>query len=346
MRFKNVIIGGIASALPDDVWSSSRIEEGIQPLYNRLGLQSGRLELMTGIEERRHWSADFLPSDASILAGQKLISCGVDTEKIDVLIHASVCRNRLEPATAAYVHNGLGLSHKTQIFDLSNACLGVLNAMVVGASMIESGVAKSVIIVSGENGRTLLDWTIQKLNNDTALTRKTIKPFFANLTIGSGAVAIYLCHQNMAKQPSPIFLGGILRTDSSACRLCEGGNNENGELSMETDAEALLDAGIALSVDAWNDFKTEMAWNEFTPSKIITHQVGKKHQARLFEALNLDTTRDISTFNKLGNTGSVALPITLCHASENKMIANGEQVLLLGIGSGLSTLMLGIQWQK
>lgn len=345
MRFKNVVIDGIASALPDDIWTSERIEHELSPLYKRLGLQFGRLELMTGIAQRRHWSSCFLPSSASILAGKRLINCGIDKSKIDVLIHASVCRDRLEPATAAYVHKGLGLSNRTQIFDLSNACLGVLNAIIVGASMIESGVAKSIVIVSGENGRSLLDWTIDRLNNDESLTRKTIKPFFANLTIGSGAVALHLCHQSVSSKPSPILVGGVSMTDSSSCQLCEGGNCDNGALRMETDAEALLDAGIALSSAAWLSFKNEMAWSELTPGKIITHQVGRRHQAKLFEALKLDEKRDISTFNILGNTGSVALPITLSYASENKMIANGEQVLLLGIGSGLSTLMLGIQWQ-
>ena len=346
MHFKNVIIDSIAYALPDDVWLSSTIEEYLNPLYKRLGLPRGRLEMMTGIHARRHWSHDTLPSTIAAKAGENLLQkTDLERSKIDILIHASVCRNRLEPATAAYVHKDLKLSSSTQIFDLSNACLGVLNAMLIGASMIEAGTAQNILIVSGENGRTLLDNTIAQLNGDLTLNRKTIKPFFANLTIGSGGVAILLRHSKQTSEPKPLLLGGIIRTDSSANNLCEGNTSSNGFV-MQTDATSLLEAGIRLSKQAWQDFEHEMSWEASTPSRIITHQVGHQHQIKLYEALDLDLKKDFSTFNELGNTGSSALPISLCKADEQGLLKSSDNILLLGIGSGLSTAMLGILWQK
>ena len=56
MKFNTVAIESIAYALPDEVWSSLKIERCLQDLYQRLGLREGRLELMTGIRERRFWS--------------------------------------------------------------------------------------------------------------------------------------------------------------------------------------------------------------------------------------------------------------------------------------------------
>ena len=347
MDFKNVVLDAYAYVLPDDVWSSERIETALAPLYERLKLPQGRLEMMTGIRERRHWSSDFSPSDASILAGRTLLQkSGCKKEDIDVLIHASVCRNRLEPATAAYVHHGLGLCEHTTFFDLSNACLGVLNAIVVGASMIEAGTARGVLIVSGENGRPLLDHTIKTLNDDPALMRQTLKPHFANLTIGSGAVALLLRRSTDVTEPKPLLLGGVAHSDSSACRLCEGGTTKDGALAMQTDASTLLEAGIKLSKTAWDAFKKETSWDEKTPNYILTHQVGLQHQRKLFEALNLDIKKNFSTFETLGNTGSVALPISLCKAAEAKQFQSGDKILLLGIGSGLSTIMLGMVWQE
>lgn len=346
MHFKNVVIDSMACALPSEVWTSERIEESLLPLYNRLQLPKGRLEMMTGIHERRHWDVNCLPSDVSIKAGEKLLQkSSANPEEIDVLIHASVCRNRLEPATAAYVHKGLRLSGKTQIFDVSNACLGVLNAMVVGASMIEAGTARSVLIVSGENGRSLLDNTVSILNNDTSLTRQTIKPYFANLTIGSGGVAVLLKHTRDVCEPKPLLLGGVTCTDSEASSLCEGQGTSNG-LAMQTDAPTLLNAGIDLANKAWEQFKDNMFWDEATPDCIVTHQVGRQHQRKLYDALGLDIGKDFSTYSELGNTGSVALPLSLCKADEQQRLNPGDKVLLLGIGSGLSTLMLGLIWQK
>ena len=346
MHFKNVSLDAYAYALPEDIWSSERIENALAPLYERLKLPQGRLEMMTGIRERRHWASNFLPSNAAILAGKALLQrSGFPKADIDVLINASVCRNRLEPATAAYVHNGLNLSEHTAFFDLSNACLGVLNAIVVGASMIEAETARSVLIVSGENGRPLLEHTVKILNNDRTLTRQTIKPHFANLTIGSGAVALLLRRRTDVAGPKPLLLGGVARSDSSACRLCEGGTTKDGALAMRTDASTLLEAGIKLSKTTWEAFKKETSWDEQTPNHILTHQVGLQHQRKLFEALNLDIKKNFSTFETLGNTGSVALPISLCKAAEVEHFQSGDKILLLGIGSGLSTIMLGMVWQ-
>ena len=114
---------------------------------------------------------------------------------------------------------------------------------------------------------------------------------------------------------------------------------------MRTDASTLLEAGVKLSKTAWEAFKKEMSWDEQTPNHILTHQVGLQHQRKLFEVLNLDIQKNFSTFETLGNTGSVALPISLCKAAEAERFQSGDKILLLGIGSGLSTLMLGMVWQ-
>ena len=134
--FTQVAIEAMAFALPQDVFSSDTIETELSPLYDRLNLPRGRLELMTGIRERRFWPSNHRPSVASAEAGRKLLGLGVDKDEIDLLIHSSVCRDRLEPATASYVHRLLDLSGNTQILDISNACLGFINAVVLAGSMI------------------------------------------------------------------------------------------------------------------------------------------------------------------------------------------------------------------
>ena len=67
-----------------------------------------------------------------------LAKAGVAPSEIDALMHCAVCRDRLEPATAAYVHGFVGLGRDCQIFDVSNACLGFMNGLVLAAAMIEA----------------------------------------------------------------------------------------------------------------------------------------------------------------------------------------------------------------
>ena len=130
----------MAYSLPPHIVSSEELEESLTPIYERLNLQVGRLELMTGIKERRFWDNTQQASQSSAEAGIKLLKEGnIDPNEVDLLIHSAVCRDRLEPATASYVHNLMGLGPDTQILDVSNACLGFLNALILAGSMIEQG---------------------------------------------------------------------------------------------------------------------------------------------------------------------------------------------------------------
>ena len=345
MQFQNVAIESLDYVLPDTVITSEDLESELDSVYERLKLPKGRLELMTGIKERRFWDADFKASQASFLAGDKVLKKSqFNRESIDLLIHSAVCRDRLEPATASYVHNLLGLSDSVQIFDVSNACLGFLNAMTIAASMIESGQIERALICSGENGRPLVDNTIKALQNPK-LTRQTIKPYFANLTIGAGAVAAVLCRKELIKGGALILHSASVSTDTSHNQLCEGDASGNA-LEMQTDSEALLEAGIKVAKNAWASFVKESGWTHETADRVFTHQVGKVHTRALFKALNLDLKKDYSTFEFLGNVGSVSCPITLAHAIEKGAFTVGKKATLLGIGSGLSSLMMAIEWKK
>lgn len=337
MRFTNVAIEAMAYALPPEVLTSADIERQLTPLYHRLNLPEGRLELMTGIRERRFWPSDFRPSEASAEAGNALLESGVKREGIDLLIHSAVCRDRLEPATASSVHRLMGLDRRTQIFDVSNACLGFLNAMVMAAGFIESGQIKRAIIVAGENGWPLVDRTIQILNEND-FDRQAIKPYFANLTIGAGAVAWSIVHRDLVEKESPMLGEGITETDTSKNELCQG--DSTGEaLEMQTDSEELLHAGIAVAERAWEQFVDLTGWTADTPELVVTHQVGKAHAKALFDAIGLDASKNHSTFETLGNVGAVSLPITYTMACNQGLATKGKPTLMMGIGSGLSAII-------
>lgn len=145
MLYRDVCIESFGYTLPDEVISSEEIERRLEPLYARLKLPAGRLELMTGIKERRVWTAGTLPSQISVVSGRRAIeSAGIERREIGALVHGSVCRDFLEPATACGVHHQLELSRECLIYDVSNACLGLLNGMVQVANMIELGQIRGI----------------------------------------------------------------------------------------------------------------------------------------------------------------------------------------------------------
>ncbi len=347
MQFHRVRLAAIGALLPDEVLSSEELEQRLSPLYDRLRLPPGRLELMTGIRERRLWPRGTRPSGPSIRCGQQLIaSTGCDPSDIGCLIHASVCRDFLEPATASRVHDGLGLSANCWTYDVSNACLGLLNGCVQIASMIEAGLIRAGLVVGTENSRPLLEQTIQYLVNDSSLTRQSIKPALASLTIGSASCAMLLGDESLFPDGAPL-VGTAARCHSMHHELCRSDDDAAGagmQPLMDTDAERLLHAGIAAGVDTFEPFLNATNWSREDLDVTICHQVGGRHRQAMLDALQLNHERDVATFPWLGNTGSVALPTALCSAAAWGRVQPDHRVGLLGIGSGINCVMLGLRW--
>src|SRR5436189_5522725 len=158
MRYARVCIESLGYTLPDEIVTSDEIERRLEPLYRRLKLPEGRLELMSGIRERRLWPRGTRPSEQSIESGRKAIeAAGIDPRDIGCLIHGSVCRDQLEPATACRVHNALGLPEACLGYDVSNACRGLLNGILRVATLIDLGRFKAGLVVGTEDSRSLLE---------------------------------------------------------------------------------------------------------------------------------------------------------------------------------------------
>ena len=344
MKFAHVCIESLAAVLPEEIWTSAAIEERLRPLYERLKLPAGRLELMTGIKERRMWPAGTRPSEASAQAGTSVLRhSALKPEQIEAFMHCAVSRDMLEPATASFAHHRIGLGPHAQVFDVSNACLGFLNGLVTLGAMIDAGQIRCGMVVAGENGRPLVEQTISHLLG-APLNRNEIKPFFANLTIGSGAVAAIVCHEEMLPAgPKHRLRAGACLAATRHSELCQGDTAGEG-LAMQTDSEQLLLAGVEVARQTWEKFEQETGWKRETPDRFICHQVGSTHRRKLYETVGLDQARDFSTFETLGNTGSVALPATLAAAVGQGAVKSGDKVALLGIGSGINSLMLAVEW--
>ena len=52
LRYENVCLEGFAYTLPEQSVTSEQLEARLEPLYRRLRLPEGRLELISGIRER------------------------------------------------------------------------------------------------------------------------------------------------------------------------------------------------------------------------------------------------------------------------------------------------------
>ena len=350
MLYSKVYINSLGYELPPDVITSDDIEKRLEPLYEALHFKKGQLEILTGIKERRFWDSGYKMHMGAVKAGEKAIqSSGISPQTIGMLVYAGVCRDNLEPATACAVSQGLGLGNETMLYDVSNACLGVLNGIVQVADAIELGHIRAGMVVSCESSKQIMDFTINRLLETRDMN--TFKKTVATLTGGSGAVAVLLTDKSFLSD-LPFcghrIVGGVVRSNTKHHMLCRWGPDTgipaSGLHIMETDSVGVLKNGVILGAETFAAFKKELKWSNDKPDKIICHQVGDSHQKTILKSIGIPKEKDFTTFEYLGNIGTVSLPITAAIASEREFLSENDLVGFLGIGSGLNCIMLGIEW--
>ena len=347
MKFSKVFIEALEYELAPVVVSSSDLEARLQPLYRELRIAPGQLQALTGIRERRWWEPGYPLSHGAIMAARKaLLNSGVSASDIGALLYTGVCREQFEPATACRVADGLGISGDVAIFDLSNACLGVLNGILDVANRIELGQIRAGLVVSCESAREINEVMIAKMLEERNMQ------FFANslatLTGGSGAVAVLLTDGSFGKRNLHRLLGGTTKAEPRHHNLCLWGVGPDGkggyQQSMATDGVNVMNHGVELGKRTWESFLPNVGWNAAMIDRVICHQVGSAHQSMILKVLGIPSEKDFTTYEFLGNMGTVSLPLTAALAVERDVLLAGDKVAFLGIGSGLNCMMLGIEW--
>lgn len=317
------------------VVTSDAMEERLSETLTRLRMRPGTLSSLAGIQERRWWGPDEDAAQGAARAGREaLAAAGVEPGQVDLLINTSVFRANLEPSVAVGIHHALGLPSSALNFDITNACLGFVNALTLAGTLIDSGQVRYALVVDGEDARPVHESTLRRLSAPEAVRRDYLDAF-ATLTLGSGAAAAVLGPVG-AHPDAPRVMGGISRARSSAHELCVGGND-----GMVTDARGLLEEGLLLVGEAWDDALADgWAWKDM--DRYVMHQVSTVHTRALVERIGIDPERVPLTFPRWGNVGPAALPMTL--ATEAPTLRRGERVLCMGVGSGLNTAMTEIRW--
>jgi acyl-CoA:acyl-CoA alkyltransferase len=350
MHYSRVYVDAIGYELPPVVVTSRELEGRLKGLYDALRISEGQLEALTGIVERRWWEKGYPVSEGATAAARHALALSnVRPDDLDVLIYAGVCRELFEPATACRVAADVGVSQDAAVYDVSNACLGVLNGMIDVANRIELGQIKAGLVVSCETAREINDVMIDRMLKSRSM--ETFRLSLATLTGGSGAVAVLMTDGSFAPEKRRRLLGGVTQTAPQFHPLCRWGIEAISSLSlsplaqfMSTDSTAVLKHGVELGARTWEAFLRKLGWVRGRIDKVICHQVGSGHLDSIMSTLGISKEISFNTYEYLGNVGTVSLPLTAALAEDREFLRPGDRVAFLGIGSGLNCLMLGLEW--
>ena len=147
-RYTNTAVLSIERVEAPVVVTSAELDERLADVYARTKMRGGMLEGVVGIHERRRWAEGQSFTEGAVAAGRAALGAsGVDSAEVGLLINTSLSREWLEPSTAVFIHDALGMPPSCQNFDVTNACLGFVNGIEIAAAMIDAGAVDYALVV-------------------------------------------------------------------------------------------------------------------------------------------------------------------------------------------------------
>jgi 3-oxoacyl-[acyl-carrier-protein] synthase III len=288
----------------------------------------------TGISERRILKGEGL-GISDMIAPAVIELCrkrGISVEDIDCLIVATVTPDMVFPATANIVCDKIGAKNAWG-FDLAAACSGFLFALSTGASLIECGRHKKVVVVGADKMSSIIDYS----------DRATC------IIFGDGAGAVLLEPNNDGFG----ILDSILKTDGSGRAYLHqkaGGSVKPATMETVLAKEHFVyqegQAVFKFAVKGMADVSAElMEKNNLTADDIawlVPHQANLRIIDATANRMGLPKEKVMINIDKYGNTTAATLP--LCLWDWESKLNKGDNIILAAFGGGFTWGAVWLKW--
>ncbi len=326
---RKATITGLGKYVPPKVLTNKDLEEMVDTSDEWITSRSGIKE--------RHIAEDDVPtSELALKASRAAIQdAGLEAINIDLILVATVTPDMPFPATACILQNQLG-ADKAATFDLEAGCSGFVYGLSVGSQFIESGMYENILVVGAETLSKITDWE----------DRGTCVLF------GDGAGAAVL---------QPADTGGLLEFElgakgsgSKSLYIPGGGSlNPSSKTTVEEKAHYIKMEGNQVfkfavkrmgqaSIDVLNKAGIESDDVDL----FVPHQANIRIIKAAAKRLNLEDDRVFINLPKYGNTSSASVPIALFEAREEGQVNNGDIIVLVAFGAGLTWASTVIEWNE
>lgn len=288
----------------------------------------------TGVEERRILKGEGLASsDMGVEAVKDLLAKrGMDASEIDCVICATVTPDMVFPATANIICDKTGMTNAFG-FDMSAACSGFLYALTTGASFIESGRYKKVMIIGVDKMSAIVDYT-----------DRTTCIIFGD---GAGAVLLEPNHEGNG------ILDSIMKSDGSGAKhlhMKAGGSLKPANAETVANKEHYIyqegQAVFKFAVKGMADVSYElMQRNNLTADDIawlVPHQANLRIIDATANRMDLPKEKVMINIQKYGNTTAATLP--LCLWDWEKQLKKGQNIILASFGGGFTWGATWVKW--
>jgi 3-oxoacyl-[acyl-carrier-protein] synthase III len=309
----NAGIVGIGRYLPERIVTNADLEKVMDT-------SDEWIRTRTGIEERRIAEDNINTSDMAFFAAQNAIKdAGISPEEIDLILVATVTPDRPFPSVACMLQERLG-AKKAAAMDISAACAGFMYGMITGKQFIETGVYKHILVVGVEKLSKITNWE----DRNTAVL------------FGDGAGAVILGPVSKDK--------GILSFELGADGT--GAKHLYQDEYIIMNGREVFKFAVRQMGESCINVLEKAGLTKEDVDFLIPHQANIRIMEASRQRLELPVEKMSKTVHKYGNTSAASIPISIVEELEAGKINDGDVIVMVGFGGGLTWGAIAIRWGK
>ncbi|MHA3775469.1 beta-ketoacyl-ACP synthase III [Verrucomicrobiota bacterium sgz303538] len=325
---RTVSIIGTGSYVPEKVLTNAELEKMVET-------SDEWIRTRTGIQERRIAACDEHTSDLAAKAAQAALeNAGISAEEIDLILVATVTPDMFFPSTACFVQQKIG-AKKAACFDVSAACSGFLYALEIAQQFITSHTYNTVLVIGAEKLSSIVDW---KDRNTCVL-------------FGDGAGAAILRHRGGSHGVITTHMGSdgsfsdILYIPGGGCRYPITSENVDQRLNaIKMNGKETYKQAVTAMMNAANTALEQAGLTSDDLACIIPHQANMRIIEAIADRMKVPIERFMVNLDRFGNTSAAAVAIALDEANRTGRMKEGDYILLVVFGGGLTWASSVIQW--
>lgn len=310
----SVGIWGIGSYVPENRVTND-------DLAQRMDTSDEWIKSRTGIEARHLADDSEATSDLAYMAALRALeNAQIDAQEIDLILVATVTPDQPFPTVANALQHRLGATNAASM-DVSAACAGFMYAVITGSQFVQTEVYKHVLVIGVEKLSKIIDWE----DRTTAVL------------FGDGAGAVVL---------GPVAEGrGILSfelgSDGSGGKYL---SQQGAHLQMNG-REVFKFAVRQMGESAVNVLKKAGLTKEDVDF-LIPHQANIRIMEAARERLQLPEEKMSKTIHMYGNTSAASIPLSLDYELQQGKVKDGDLLVMVGFGGGLTWGAIALRWGK
>lgn len=325
MRHATII--GTGSYLPDNIMTNDDmaklVETSDEWIASRTGIRARRISTGENTSD--------LAYEAGLRALQK---AGMKAAELDLIICATISPDSFMPTVACMVQEKLGAT-KAAAFDLTAACTGLVYAMAVANSFIQSGMYTNILLIGAETLSKTLDWTDRStcvLFGDGAgavvVSASEVKQGIRSIHLVSDG-----SKQDYLTLPALQLKNPLISTE-----------NEDYRPVISMKGQEVFKFAVRSITDLIKTVLAKAGETEDAIKYIVAHQANYRIIEHAAKSAGIPLERFFVNVDRYGNTSAATIPIALDEMVQKDMLQPGDKIILVGFGGGMTSGAILVEW--